>query len=60
MEVSKDPTILDTLSCESHLSKHPQFLATKTQLLTTNICHLDPEFHDKVMINIGTGWSREE
>ena len=60
MEVSMHSAILDTLSCEGHLSKHPQLLATKAELLTTNISHLDSQFHDKMMVNIGTGWCWEE
>ena len=60
MEVSKHSAILNALSREGHFSQHPQLLATKTKFLTTYIRHLDPQFHDKMVVNVGTSWSWEE
>ena len=60
VEVAEHSAILNTLSCERNLSQHSQLFATKTELFTTDICHLDPKFHYKMMINVGTVWFWEE
>ena len=60
VEVAAPSAILNTLCSERDFPQHPQFFATKTKLFTTNLAHFDSQFHDKVMINEGTGWLWEE